>query len=83
LHFAQTAGLLNAAQAGQHGIEEVEQHHRGVLIVEQLAVASEISLGAGIVKFLQQRLQNVEILEGFEVLLGELGPQRKCGLAIK
>jgi hypothetical protein len=42
------------------------------LIVEQHTVASTIPFGAGVVKFLQQWLQEIEILEGSEILLGEL-----------
>ena len=72
LHFAKTTGLLDATQAGQDGIEEVEKHHRGVLIVEQLASCLHHPLRARIVKLRQKWLQEIEILEGFEILLGEL-----------
>jgi hypothetical protein len=72
LDFAKPAGLLDATQAGQHGIEEVQQDQRAILIEKQLPVASAVSLGTGIVQFLQQRLQNVEILKGLKILLGEL-----------
>jgi hypothetical protein len=44
LHFFEGAGLLDAAQAGQDGVEEIQQDEGAVVVEEQRAIAGAVSL---------------------------------------
>ena len=59
--------LLQSAQAGNRGTKEVEQQEADVLVVEQLAVAGPIALGADVLEPRQQGHQCVEILQALDV----------------
>ena len=54
-------------QAGNRGTKEVEQQEADVLVIEQLAVAGLITLGANVLESRQQGHQRVEILQAFNV----------------
>src|SRR5205814_10325759 len=61
--LVQRAGLLDAAEAGQDRVEEIQQHQSGVVIEEELAVAGRVTFSAEVVQTLQQRIQKLEVLE--------------------
>jgi hypothetical protein len=66
LNLVQGTGLLQAAQAGEDGIEEIEQAQTGVLIEEQLPITGAIALRADVAESLQKGSQHPEILEALE-----------------
>ena len=59
--------LLQCTQARNCGTKEVQQQKADVLVVEQLAVAGPITLGANVLESRQQGQQRVEILQAFNV----------------
>jgi len=59
---------LDAAQTGHDGVEEIEQDQGGVLIVMQNAIARPIALAAVIVQPLQDRRQQLEVLEAVQLV---------------
>ena len=59
--------LLQCTQARNCGTKEVQQQKADVLVVEQLAVAGPITLGANVLELRQQGQQRVEILQAFNV----------------
>ena len=73
LDLVQEGGLLEAAQAGKDGVEEVEQQQGGVLVKEELPIAGPVAVGADFVEAFEQRRQQLEILEALEVLGRDLG----------
>jgi len=73
LHLAQLAGLLNAAQTGDDGVEEIQKKQRRVLIAVQRAMAGLVASAGVAVKFLQHGKQQLEVLEAVKVLLFNRG----------
>src|SRR5271157_5042871 len=59
--------LLQGTEARNRGTKEVEQQEADILVVEQLAVASPITLGANLLESRQQGHQRVEILQALNV----------------
>ena len=73
LDLGEFTGLLNPSQACQDGIEEVEQDQGGILIEMELAVAGLIPGARRMVQFLQDRHQQLEVLEAAQILHFDLG----------
>lgn len=69
LHLGQDRCLLQAAQAGHHGVEKVQQV--GILIVEQLPIAGAILLCADRPQMPEERSEHPKILEALKGLLGD------------
>ena len=67
LHLAEFAGLLDAAQRRDDGIEQVQQDQHAILIEMQLAVAGLVALTAIVVQPLQQRRELVEVLQAGDI----------------
>lgn len=65
--------MLDAAEAGEDGVEKVEQDKGAVVVEEQLPVAGALALGADVVQALQQGVQHFEVLEPAQILGVELG----------
>jgi len=63
LHFFEFAGLLDAAQGSDDGVEQKQQEGGVVVIEEELAVAGVVALGAHVVQAFQQRHQPVEVFQ--------------------
>src|SRR4051794_1375888 len=59
--------LLQSAKAGNRGTKEIEQQETNVLVVEQLAVAGPVALGAEVPEPRQQRYQGVEVFQTLDV----------------
>ncbi len=69
LHFIEFAGLLDAAQALDDGVEEEEQEQTGVLVIEQATIAGVIAYRGVLVQTLEQGPEQLEILESLEILV--------------
>src|SRR5947209_3191293 len=78
LNLREGAGLLQAIEAGQDGVEEVEQEQGGVLVEEEFAVAGLVAGGAVVVQASQQGSDEGKILEALEVFGGN-GWRRLAG----
>src|SRR5258708_870741 len=72
-NLGQAAGLLQAAQAGDNGAEEVEQQQAGVLVEEQLAVASLVACCADVLQAHQQFLEQREVFQTVQVARLQFG----------
>src|SRR5207245_9790908 len=68
LHFAQLTGLLDAAQALDDGVKEIEQQQRCVLVQVQHAVARLVAGRARAVQAIQQWPEDLEILQAPKIL---------------
>jgi hypothetical protein len=67
---------LQAAQAAQHGVEEVEQEQGGVLVEEEFAIAGRVAGDADRPEPFKQRRQQAEVLEALQVAFGDSGTAR-------
>jgi hypothetical protein len=67
LDLVQGAGLLQAAQAGEDGVEEVEEQQGGVLVVVEAAVTGTVPLAGVAVEALQQRTELGEVLVALQL----------------
>jgi hypothetical protein len=78
LHLVELAGLLDAAQAGDDGVEEVEQQQGGVLVEEEIAIAGAVALCRLVVEAVEQRAENLEILQAAQIGGVHCGPTLVC-----
>jgi len=68
LHLVEFARLLNAPQTFDDGIEEEQQEQARILVVEQSPIASAVTSGGIVPQTVQQRTENLEVLEPLQVL---------------
>ena len=73
LDFLEGAGLLDAAEAGEDGVEVVEEDQRQVLVVEELAIAGLVAIDGVIVQTFEQLQQSFELAEAAQVFFEDLG----------
>jgi hypothetical protein len=78
LHFVQGTGLLDATQAGEDRVEEIQQDQRGVLVIMEFAILSAVTLAGVVMETVQKRPQDFEILETAEIRGPNLGPAQGC-----
>jgi len=78
LHFVQRAGLLDAAEAGDDGVEEVEQQQGGILVEMELAIASAIARRGVIVQAFQDGVQQFEVFEAAQIGFADLRTTFLC-----
>ena len=78
LHFRELTSLLDAAEAGEDWIEEVQQHQRGVLIEMEFAIAGAIALGRVVVKSIEKRPKDLEVLEPAKIRFLNIRPTLAC-----
>jgi hypothetical protein len=64
---------LNTPQTGDDGVEEVQEDQGDVRIVVQLPIPGPVPPTGILVKPLEQRHQQLEVLEAVEVLFLDLG----------
>jgi hypothetical protein len=72
LYSFEFAGLLNAAQRRDDGVEQEQQNVGAVVVEEELAIAGAIALSADVVQAFQQRHQPVEVLQTDNVAVAQL-----------
>lgn len=80
LHLLKFAGLPDAAERGDNGIEEEEEEVGAVMVVEESPVAGAVACGADVVKSFEQRHEAVEVFESDDVAIAEFG--LGCGHAV-
>jgi hypothetical protein len=68
LHLGKLTGLLDAAQALDDGVKEIEQQQRCVLVQVQQAVARFVAGRARAVQAIQQWPEDLEILQAPKIL---------------
>ena len=66
LDVGQGGQLLEAAQTGDRGREEIQQQQRRIVIVKQLAVARPVSLGGRPMQALQELADQPDVLEALD-----------------
>jgi hypothetical protein len=71
LHLSQLAGLLNASQGGDDGIEEKEEDEGAILVEMQLSISRLVALAADIVESLEQRHELVEVFQAGDVFVAD------------
>ena len=69
LHFVELAGLLDAAQALDDGVEEEQQEQAGILVIEQMAIAGVIACGGVVVQAVEQGPEDLEVLESLKIFV--------------
>jgi hypothetical protein len=72
LDFFEGGELLESLEAGDRGIEEIQEQERGVLIEEEVAVAGLVALGSVVVKPDEEVVDEAELFEP----LKRLGDER-------
>ena len=78
LNFVELAGLLDATQAGEDGVEEVKQQEGGVLVEEEFAVAGAVTLGSLVTEAIKERAENLEIFQAAQFGIAYHGPRFVC-----
>jgi len=70
--------LLNAAQTADHGVEEIEEDERRVLIEVKDSIAGFVTFAGVMVELLQERGEEFEVLEAVEVFFLDFGFSFAC-----
>ena len=77
LHVLKFAGLLQAANRLDDGVEKEEQNQHAILIVMQRPIAGAIPLAADVMETVEQGRELIEVLQAADVLLLDLGRRRR------
>ena len=73
LHFGAGGRLLQATQAGDDWVQDVEQPSAGLLMVTQVPIAGAVPLCRREAEVVQERAQEAKIVAPWEGLLGQHG----------
>src|SRR5207302_867221 len=68
LHFVQLAGLLDAPQAPDGGIEEEQEEQAGILVEVQAPIAGPVACAGIVMQMVEQGTKDLEILQTLKIL---------------
>src|SRR5450432_2332614 len=79
LHVLKFAGLLQATQRSDDGIEQVEQNQHAVVIEVQRTIAGSVAVAADLVQAFEQGRKLIEVLEAAHIGLAN----RRLGTSLR